>query len=427
MPAVGFGRLAQIGRRWADGPNAAIVWPSDKYRDDPVAFGREVLGVEPWAKQIELLEAVRSCDRVAVAAGHKVSKSHTAAWIAAWYYCSFPDARVVLSSSTSRQVDQILWRELRMMLARSGRCVACRSNPRAPRPCPHSALVDGDMHELARSGLKAVDFREITGFTAREAEAVAGVSGKNLLYIVDEASGVDDLIFEAIEGNRAGGARIVLFSNPTQTSGEFFEAFHAKSKFYKTLSISSEDSPNVIEGRDIIPGLATRAWVEEKKQEWGPESALFKIRVKGQFVLDETGRVLSVHDIAEAEKRWAETAAEGRLQIGIDPAGPATGGDETAMAPRRGQKVLSVLTWSGLDEAGILVNLLGVIKEHRVGGEVPIVLLDREGPVGWKVYKYLRDYAESHHGSFIVVGIRASDGARREPLNYGRTRDELWA
>src|SRR5204862_354817 len=145
--------------------------------------------------------------------------------------------------------------------------------------CPHSVVIEEEPGELARTGLKSVDFREIVGFTAREAEAVAGISGRNLLYILDEASGIPDEIYEAIEGNRAGGARVVLLGNPTKTTGEFFDAFHAKARFYKTITVSSEQTPNVVTGRDEIPGLATRAWIEEKREEWRPDSALYKVRV----------------------------------------------------------------------------------------------------------------------------------------------------
>jgi hypothetical protein len=194
-------------------------WPSTKYQADPVAFAREVLGLTLWSKQIELLEAIRNHKRVAAKSGHKVSKSHTLAIASLWFFCSFPDARVVMSSVTSRQVDAILWRELRKMHVRS------------------SVPIDGDMHELARSGFKARDFREIVGFTAREAEAVAGISGANLLYLLDEASGIDDDIFEAIEGNRAGGARLAMTSNPTRTDGEFFEAFNANAHLYHTHGV----------------------------------------------------------------------------------------------------------------------------------------------------------------------------------------------
>jgi hypothetical protein len=50
-------------------------------------------------------------------------------------------------------------------------------------------------------------------------DAPASVAPAELVpggYLVDEASGVTDEIFEAIEGNRAGGARIAMFSNPTR-------------------------------------------------------------------------------------------------------------------------------------------------------------------------------------------------------------------
>lgn len=427
--ALGAAFLAAATAIGAPEDDGKIVWPSDHYREAPVEFFREVLGVEPWEKQIEVIDAIREFPRVAVKSGHKVSKSHTAGGIALWFYSSFPDARVVMTSTTSRQVDQILWRETRMMHARAGRCVACkRAEVNGPRPCAHSALIDGDTHELARSGLKADDFREIVGFTAREAEAVAGISGSNLLYILDEASGIPDVIFEAIEGNRAGGARVVMFSNPTRTEGEFFEAFNAKARFFKTITISSEDTPNVKSGQVLIPGLATREWIDEKREEWGEDSPLYKIRVRGEFVLSEDGKIFSVHAIGEAEARWADAPEVGRLHIGIDPAGPGLGGDESAFAPRRGAKVLGVVAFRGLTEEAHLAHLLGLIKEHRRQHEgPPLVLIDREGPIGSAVYGLLRSYASANPDAFEVVGIRSSDRARRQPQVYDRMRDELWA
>lgn len=409
--------------------NTGHEWPSSRYRDDPVAFARDVLGVEPWLRQVELLEAIRDHKRVAVASGHKVSKSHSFAAAALWFYCSFPDARVVMSSTTSRQVDQILWRELRMMHARAGRCAECkRKSPGGPTPCPHSATIGGKLGQLARSGLKSEDFREIVGFTAREAEAVAGVSGKNLLYLVDEASGVPDIIFEAIEGNRAGGARVALFGNPTRTEGEHFEAFHGKSEFYFTIRISSEETPNVITGREVVPGLATREWVEEKRREWGEDSPMYRIRVKGEHVLGEDGKILSVHDIAEAEARWADTPAKGRLYIGLDPAGPGEGGDESVFTPRRGLRSFGAIAKRGLSEEAHLVHLLGLCAEHRERGErPPIVVIDRDGPIGVKVLRVLRAHADERPQDFEILAVRSSDRARRDPKNYDRIRDELWA
>lgn len=408
-----------------------VRFPSDRYRADPAAFFREILGIEPWSRQVEILEAVRDHPRVAVSSGHKVGKSNSAAGIALWYYCSFPDARVVLTSTTSRQVDQILWRELRMMRARGGRCTTCKTEDpdghRIPRPCPHSGLIEGDQGELARTGLKSPDFREIVGFTAREAEAVAGISGSNLLYIPDEASGIQDAIFEAIEGNRAGGARIVMFSNPTRNEGEFYEAFASKSALYKTLRISSEETPNVIQGRMVIPGLATREWIEEKKEEWGEQSPLYKVRVKGEHATHEAGKIFSIHTISQAEVRWAETPDAGRLFIGLDPAGESGTGDESAFSVRRGMKQLALTVQLGLNDEAHLVHLLALIVKHKLPRETPVVVIDSEGSIGSSLKGLLRNYCETNKSAFELVTVRASDRAVRNPRVYDRLRDELVA
>jgi hypothetical protein len=410
-----------------------VTFPSTMYRDDPVRHSREILGVEPWSEQVRILEAVRDHPRVAVKSGHKIGKSSSAAQIALWFYDSFEAARVVMTSTTARQVDEILWRELRMMHARSGRCVACKRElerapgARIPRPCPHSSLIGGDLGDLARTGLRSDDFREITGFTAKSAEAVAGISGENVLYIVDEASGVAQEIYEAIEGNRAGSARLVLFGNPTKNEGEFYDAFNSKSRLYHGITVSSESTPNVVTGKRVVPGLATREWVEEKADEWGRKSALFKVRVLGEFAEHEEGKIFSLHTIEQAEQRWDETPAAGRLYIGLDPAGEKGRGDDIVYAPRRGLKALEMRVTRGLDEQGHLVELLRLLQVHKHPRETPVVVVDREGSVGSKVYLALRNYADEHPGEMEVVGVRASDRAMRQPELYDRMRDALAA
>lgn len=430
-----------------------IVFPSSRFRDDPAAFCREVLGFEPWAKQIEILEAVRDHRRVAVRSGHKVGKSSGAAALALWYWASYPDARVVMTSTTSRQVDQILWRELRMRVARAGRCLACIAQDpdgrSIPRPCPHSTIIVDDVHtvcgELARTGLKSADFREIVGFTAREAEAVAGVSGKHLLYIVDEASGVPDVIYEAIEGNRAGGASILLIGNPTKTSGEHYEAFTKKKHLYHCITVSSEETPNAISGQCLVPGLAEREWIEEKKLEWGEESPQYKIRVKGVHAENEDGCIFSVHAIVSAEQRWHELALEsserrvyrGRLWLGIDPAGATGTGDESAFCARRGPMVLRLVTMRGLTAEAHTAHALGMIAdleepEDRALETCPVVVIDRSGSIGAELYGTLRARLGTYEAvgaapPFVLVGVRSSEKPERKPDHYGTLRDELAA
>lgn len=399
---------ARLLAEFPDPRTVGIDWPSELYRKEPVRFANEVLGVDPWSRQIELIEAVRDHRRVAVRSCNKAGKSEGCAMVALWFYCCFTDARVVLTATTARQVDGILWRAIRKLVQRA------------------KYRIDGDPGLLARTGLKAPDFREIVGFTAREAEAVAGVSGANILYIADEASGIDDLLFEAIDGNLAGNGRIIMISNPTRTEGRFFEAFHSREQHYKTIHISALETPNVVQGRSVIPGMATREWVEEMKAEYGEDSPFYKVRVLGEFVAREEGKALSFEALTAAQKRWEEAPAEGRLVIGIDPAGEGETGDETAMAVRRGSKILSVTGWRSLTVDGILANLMGLILQHKEPREIPAVIVDKLGPIGERVFAQLWQAAEQHR-QFEVFGVRGSDKAMREPHNYDRIRDELWA
>jgi len=419
------------------GGDKSIQWPCVRYQKDPVAFCREILGVEPWGDethgQIAILNAVCSNKRVAVKSGHKVSKSNSAAALALWFYCSFPDARVIMSSVTDRQVNQILWREVRKTHQRARLGIPAGDAALQRNPNLKTYPIGGSIKALARSGLKSEDFREVVGFTAKEAEAMAGTSGANLLYILDEASGIEEDIFEAIEGNRAAGALIVLFSNPTRNEGEFFEAFNSKRKSeqnptgYHCITISSEDTPNCKENRVVIPGLAGRDWVEEKKVEWGVDSSLYAVRVKGEFATKEEGKILPLHQIMSAINRFSIDEVKGDLQIGLDPAGPGTAGDEGVFAVRRGNHIIALYPCRGLTEEMYVGKLLEVFATHRKPREPVTVCIDREGPIGSKVWSLLRDHNEHATDRFVLVAVRASDKAQRLGKIYDRMRDELWA
>jgi hypothetical protein len=392
------------------------------YKNDPIGFCRDVLGFEPWSKQADWLRAVTTHKRIAVASGHKTGKSRGLAALAWWFYCTHPGARVVITSVTDRQVNGIVWREIRR-LARSSKI-----------PLPGAA----GMNLRAQSGIEdpSFDFAEIKGYTAREVEAIAGTSGPAILYLVDEASGVSPEIFEAIEGNRAAGnAWLVMISNPTRAEGEFYDSFHSKRDLYATFRIDSRDSPNITgECYDLwgceMPGLAVSSWVEEKAREWGEDSAMFKIRVAGLFSVAEDAKIFPSGLLIEAQSRWETADDSGRLFIGIDPAGPGDGGDESAFVPRRGKKALWPRTKVGLSAEAHVAEALDLIHEHREpidNDEPPIAVLDIEGPIGARALSAFREHADRRPRDFEIAAVRASDRAVRSPHLYDRMRDELWA
>ena len=418
---------------------ADIKWPDRRYYDDPTRFFLEILSLRPWSLQIEIMEAVRDFERVAVSSCHKIGKSLTEACLAFWWWAALPDSRVVMSATTAYQIKNVVWREVRTRArwASRGVCYHCRmlEQERISRRgfddgrgivCPHGTPITEEVHLDPAHGLLALDMRQIVGFTGRDAEAVAGVSSPNLLYLLDEASGIPDEIYAAIEGNRAGGAKVVLMGNPTRNDGEFYEAFHTKD--YKRIMVSAYDCPNVKAGWRAVPGTMTRGWLEQKKEDWGEDSPEFIVRALGKFAVGEAGKTMSLALVTEAVDRWYETPFEGRLFIGVDVAGPGLQGDETCFAVRRGFKINNVNAHRGLTEDGILANLLGLISDNQQPGDVvPMVIVDAEGDVGTDVYRALRSYSEENPKAFQLKGLKASQKAVKRPTVYDTIRDDMWA
>jgi hypothetical protein len=423
--------ILSVARRVREA-EAGRAWPAEKWQADPVGFATTILGVRLWSAQVEILESIRDHKRVAVAGGRKIGKDFALAVAALWWYASFPDARVFMTAVSAKQVRDILYREVRQRFAQSGRCAACReAKPDAPAPCTHSAILTGKVGELPATGITAADFREIKGQTADAAEGLAGFSGARLLAIIDEASGYPDDLHVAIRGNlAASGCREVLISNPTRARGFFFDAFHKGTGLYKTIQVSSESSPNLVEGREVFPALASGEWIEDMKRDYGEESALYKIHVKGEFVLHEQGAIFPVHAIEEAVRRWQDTPAEGPLQVGVDPAGEGGKGDESGFAGRRGKKLVELVARRGLSPEGHVIEVLGIIAKHgQSTGERARVVVDREGETGAKVWGAFVAYVQAQGDAcpFDLVGVRSSERAVRQPLVYDRVRDELCA
>ena len=433
-PETIAGALAQVLEHRARelGQDPEERRPLVRYQKDPGRYALEVLGVRLMPEQLEILEAIRDHRRVAVRGGRKVGKDFALAAAALWFYDCFPGARVRFTAVKAEQVDDIFWRELRMMLAGAGRCADCkRSDPTGPKPCPHSSVIPETPGILARTGLRSDDFREIVGYTAREAEGAAGVSGGHQLVIVDEASAVDDAQIEAIEGNLLGCVvgRLVLISNPTRTSGQFYRAFHVESQLWRTFHRSSRDIAKKYGGR--IPGIATLSEIEAIVEKYGAASDFVTVHIEGNFVRGEIGLIFDVHSLEAAIERHKDVKAEGPLYLGIDVAGESGTGDESAFCGRRGMRLVHLEARRGMSAEEHLTHALrlGAAYPSEDPTHKPIVVVDRGGEAGAKVWGVFVAYRAScwDNPPFVLVGVDSSRKAQRDPKAFDRVRDELVA
>lgn len=437
-------RVAEGDEAWLDTIAGAIAvtfqeslpverppWPAIEYQDDPDRFGREILGVQLTSEQREIADAIRECRRVAVVGGRKVGKDFVLAVVAIWFYACFPGARVRFTAVKAAQVDDIFWRELRKILQGHGRCLACkRSNPTGPRPCPHSKLMPEaqDIAILARTGLKSPDFREIVGYTAREAEAAAGVSGAAQLYIVDEASGVEDHQIEAIEGNLAGSskARLALISNGTRTEGQFYRAFHEEAEQWKTFQLSSVEIAKKYGGR--IPGIANLDEIRGLIEKYGAKSDWVRVHLLGLFPEKTEGRIFDLETIKQSIEARATASAEGDLYIGVDCAGESGTGDESGFSARRGLRQLSLETRSGLTSEQHLGHVQVIIERYPQRNQRIVVIIDRGGEPGSRVWGVFIAHRQAlwENPPFDLIGVDSSRKAH-DAKAYAHVRDELVA
>ena len=117
------------------------------------------------------------------------------------------------------------------------------------------------------------DERYAMGLSADSADQFQGFHSPNMFIVVDEAEGVSDEIYEAIESvMTSADPLLLLIGNPTTMEGAFRRAFFEERTLYRTITISALESPNVQAGRVVFPGLTTATWVEERREIWGEEN-----------------------------------------------------------------------------------------------------------------------------------------------------------
>ena len=164
----------------------------------PVQFARDILGVSLWWKQEDVLDAVMRERRVAVKSGNGLGKDFTAAVAVLWYlHCHDPG--IVLSTApTFRQVRHVLWRQIHRL---------------------HRGAADTLGGTLLDTRWELAEDRYALGLSADGADQFQGFHCPNVLVVVDEAEGVDEEIYEAIDSVMTSQyPKLLLIGNPTSTS-----------------------------------------------------------------------------------------------------------------------------------------------------------------------------------------------------------------
>jgi phage terminase large subunit len=382
----------------------------NRSRQDPVWFVREVLQAEPWSKQVEILESIRDHPRTAVRSCHGVGKSFTAGQAILWFLFSLPS--IVLSTApTWRQVEKLVWKEVRASYARAKIPLGGTLLPASP-----------ELHVVR-------DQWYATGLSTNDPDRFQGYHEKHILVIVDEAAGVPEPIHEAIEGVLTSEhARLLLLGNPTAIGGTFHKAFTTPG--WRTIHVGAFDTPNFtafgITEEDIADGswkqkitgelpnpkLITPNWVADKYRSWGPDSPAYQARVMGNFPTSGDDTLIPLAWIEAAMARWEDEPEGEPVEIGADIA--RFGSDKTVFAPRRGHKVLPLTKYSKQDTMETAGQLV-IAHRETLATSIKVDVIG----IGAGVYDRAKEL------KLPVSAINVAESAQ-EPERFLNLRSELW-
>lgn len=360
-----------------------------EYQGDPVLYVREVFGAQPSGQQIDYLRAMAAPDaRVSVRSGISTGKTTSDAWLCHWLVDCFPHAKGAVTAPTMPQLRDALVAEVRLWHGRK------KANFLPPATISNELLTN----EAFGS------FCVFKTASKEKPEALQGLHADHVLALVDEASGVDDAVFEPLRG--ATGrltTRIAYTSNPTRASGMFHrtQTHSAYREKWVRLVWNSWDSP-----------FSDKDYLQELKDEYGEQSDMYRVRVLGEFPSASPSQLIPTDLVNEAMRRHLRKGQYdfAPVILGVDVAWE--GNDRSSIYLRQGlySKLLGV--WHNIDN----MTLAAWVNEYWDTHKVDACFVD----VGWGtgVIDRLRQLGRKP--------VPVNFGGRPDDAQYANKRSEMW-
>ena len=367
-----------------------------RYIANPVAFVREILKAEPDEWQIEALKSLADKSRVAIRSGHGVGKTALESWTVCWFLFTRLYPKVVCTAPTQQQLYNILWPEISKWLKKS------------------PILVNLFDYQKTKIYFKALPERWFaTARTASTPENMAGFHEEHILFVVDEASGISDEIFEAVEGAlTTKDAKLLICGNPTRNSGFFKRAFFEDRELYHTMKVSCSETKRV-----------SNEYCNRLIKQYGEDSDVVRVRVLGEFPKVESDGLIALELIETSTMKDSEII-ENELHVGVDVA--RFGNDETVIMPRIGNVVLNFTHYRKTDTMSTVGRIIDIVQSLMKKYSLlnAVIHVDDDG-VGGGVTDRLNEVIVEKSIDATVVACH-NGGRARDNEHYANWITEAW-
>lgn len=359
------------------------------YQKDPVRYVREVFGAEPSEQQISYLQAMADPNaRVTVRSGISTGKTTSNAWLCHWLADCFPHAKGAVTAPTMPQLRDALVAEVKLWAGRK------KVSYLAPTVCTNEMLTNEAFGSF-------VVFKTAS---KEKPEALQGLHADHVLALVDEASGVDDAVFDPLRGATGRlSTRIAFTSNPTRASGRFHQTqtHSAYRERWVRLVFNSWDSPH-----------SPKDYLEELKQEYGEHSDMYRVRVLGDFPSASPSQLIPTDLVNAAMNRHLrkEQYNFAPVILGVDVAWE--GDDRSSIYLRQGLYSKRLGVWHNIDN----MTLAAWANDHWEEFNADACFVD----VGWGtgVIDRLRQLGRNP--------IPVNFGGKAGETQYANKRSEMW-
>jgi hypothetical protein len=344
--------------------------------------------------------------RIAISSGHGIGKTAEIAMIAWWAVTTFEDTRVNITANTDNQLKTKTSPEL----AKWFRIAA-----------------NSDCWDKTVTGIKIRDPKhyetwrcDLVPWSEDNPAAAAGLHNKRkrIVFIIDEASEIPQIIFDTMEGvllDEDTEIIVLVFGNATRNKGPFYDiVFGSRRHRWKTWTIDSR----TVEGTNKVQ-------LAEWEQDYGEDSDFFRVRARGLPPVAESAQFIDQDLIDAAQRRKVIVLPDEPLVAGVDFAWG--GADDNVIRFRCGLDAASVkpikikgeFTRDPAVLTGKLADILGAT--YVVGGiprKLAMLFLDSAG-IAAPVESRLRQLG---HQNIVTINFGAHSPSERCAF----MRDYIW-
>lgn len=381
------------------------------WRDDPLKFQQALWPhVQFFDKQRDMIMSVRENKETIVVAGNMLGKDFTAAFIVLWYFiCHYRISRErpwvrIITTSVKADHLRVLWAEIVRFISRSKLPLLVEKGG------PLLLLNMEIRHESERDLRNPINY--LLGQVSAKGEGMSGHHAENGLLVIDEASGVEQIVHEHAS---EWADKLLIFGNPNPCNNFFIKGVKAGDQKVsvgtgydrKIIKIRALDSPNVklallekklgrkISLRKLVPGVMPYDEYIYRRKNW--DKVMQCIKLDAEFY-EGAEVLLCPPEWLNLSEAYAATLTSDRAgtAMGIDT---AEGGDNTVWSICDNKGLIKQISMKTPDTAIIGGKTIALMQEYRVPANK--VMFDQGGG-GQEHADYLR--AQGHHVKTVSFG-----------------------